>query len=114
VNGSLFSLYSIDLDTAYANDDGPSPVTFFGYDSGNVQIATAGTTLVADGWITLNFPSTFRNLAYVEWDQVSEYHQFDNVNLAGDPVPEPATMLLLGTGLVGVAGAARRRKKNQE
>ena len=36
----------------------------------------------------------------------------DSVSLNTSPVPEPATMLLFGTGLAGLAGVTRRKKKD--
>jgi hypothetical protein len=116
VGGEIFNLFSIDLsEFAMA----AATITFTGYSSG-LPVATDMWSLNGDSANlpeTFLFNSLFANVDQVTWNQVSPFHQFDNLVINPSVVPSPpsavpipATVWLFGTALIGLIGFGKRRK----
>ncbi|HEY3114083.1 MAG TPA: PEP-CTERM sorting domain-containing protein [Gemmatimonadaceae bacterium] len=117
--GGTFSINAIELAYLYAGNLPTEDLTFTGYLSGGgtiTQTFTIGPQLANTFFAPFLFDAAWTNLLSVDFpEQRNDYplvpYQFTNIvlNGAGATVPEPASMMLLGTGLVGVFGVARRR-----
>jgi hypothetical protein len=81
---------------------------------------TGGYLLAKDGnsepnWYLYDLNGLWNGKETIELEDFFYKHSFSHVTIYGDPthsdpVPEPATMLLFGTGIVGLVGVIRKKR----